>query len=108
MLRVLGSIQNSEYASTLKTEQNNLASWVKEIHAGIYPFLVRHYPYTTLEYIHTTAYLSGLEHEPLPQLRLTARHIIRQLPRRVLHRAPCQHGIPSLPSLGRAFAPPSC
>lgn len=49
MLRVLGTIQNSEYANTLKSEQNNLASWVKEIHAGMYPFLVSHYSYTLFE-----------------------------------------------------------
>ena len=39
MLRVLGTIQNSEYANTLKNEQNDLAAWVKEIHNGMYPFL---------------------------------------------------------------------
>lgn len=39
MLRVLGTIKNSEYANVLKNQQNDLASWIKEIHTGIYPFL---------------------------------------------------------------------
>jgi hypothetical protein len=43
MLRVLGTIQNSEFADTLQIEQNNLTSWVKEIHAGMYHFLVSYH-----------------------------------------------------------------
>jgi hypothetical protein len=43
MLRVLGTIQNSEFADTLQTEQNKLTSWIKEIHAGMYPFLVSYH-----------------------------------------------------------------
>ncbi|KAF8063618.1 Six-hairpin glycosidase-like protein [Lyophyllum atratum] len=39
MLRVLGTIQNSQYANTLKNEQNDLATWIKEIHGGMYPHL---------------------------------------------------------------------
>ncbi|KAG5640729.1 hypothetical protein DXG03_007416 [Asterophora parasitica] len=39
MLRVLGTIQNSEYANTMKNEQNDLAAWVMEIHSGMYPNL---------------------------------------------------------------------
>jgi len=39
MLRVLGTIQNSEYASTLHSEQNDLVSWIKEIHTGMYSFI---------------------------------------------------------------------
>jgi hypothetical protein len=44
MLRVLGTIQNSEYANTMKNEQKDLAAWVKEIHAAMYPHLVCHPP----------------------------------------------------------------
>ncbi|KAF5378135.1 hypothetical protein D9615_007521 [Tricholomella constricta] len=39
MLRVLGTIQNSQYAKSLKREQKDLAAWIKEIHAGMYPHL---------------------------------------------------------------------
>jgi len=39
-LRVLATMRNSEYANTFKNEQNDLAAWVREIHAGIYPHLV--------------------------------------------------------------------
>ncbi|KAF9552861.1 Six-hairpin glycosidase [Agrocybe pediades] len=38
-LRVLATMRNSEYSNTFKNEQNDLASWVREIHAGIYPHL---------------------------------------------------------------------
>ena len=51
MLRVLGTIQNSEYANTLKSEQSDLMSWVKEIHTGMYSFLVRHHSYDFMEYV---------------------------------------------------------
>lgn len=36
MLRVLGTIKNSQYASNFKNEQNSLASWVLEIQNGMY------------------------------------------------------------------------
>ncbi|EPQ50968.1 hypothetical protein GLOTRDRAFT_141133 [Gloeophyllum trabeum ATCC 11539] len=39
MLRVLATIQHSEYADALKSEQADLANWVSEIHDGIYPHL---------------------------------------------------------------------
>ncbi|KII90447.1 hypothetical protein PLICRDRAFT_38994 [Plicaturopsis crispa FD-325 SS-3] len=39
MLRVLATIQNSQYANTLKSQQKDLANWVQEIHDGIYPHL---------------------------------------------------------------------
>jgi len=39
MLRVLATIRQSEFANTLKPEQNNLSAWVQEIHVGIYPHL---------------------------------------------------------------------
>ncbi|KDR71838.1 hypothetical protein GALMADRAFT_74638 [Galerina marginata CBS 339.88] len=39
MLRVIATIKHSEYANTFKNEQNDLTSWVKEIHAAIYPHL---------------------------------------------------------------------
>ncbi|RDB22323.1 hypothetical protein Hypma_010490 [Hypsizygus marmoreus] len=39
MLRVLGTIQNSQYAKTMKNEQKDLAAWIKEIHGGMYPHL---------------------------------------------------------------------
>ena len=41
MLRVLGTIQNSAYAGAMKSETNDLASWVSEIHAGMYAHQVR-------------------------------------------------------------------
>lgn len=41
MLRVLGTIKNSEYASDFKSEQNDLIDWVLEIQDGMYPYLVR-------------------------------------------------------------------
>lgn len=41
MLRVLGTIKHSDYANTLSNEQNDLVTWIKEIHTGIYPHLVR-------------------------------------------------------------------
>jgi hypothetical protein len=103
MLRVLGTIQNSRYTNTFKSQQNDLASWVGEIHAAMYPFLVKHPSHvdiTQLTYTH-----AGLEHEPLPQLPLPARHITRQLPRRILHRPPCKHSIPPLPPLGQPHLP---
>ena len=40
MLRVLATIQKSEYANTFKSEQGDLGKWVKEIHAAVYPHLV--------------------------------------------------------------------
>ena len=40
MLRVYATIKYSEYANTFKNELNDLSSWVREIHAGIYPHLV--------------------------------------------------------------------
>ena len=40
MLRVFGTIKNSEYANTFESELSNLTSWVTEIHAGVYPHLV--------------------------------------------------------------------
>ena len=43
MLRVLGTIKNSQYANTLKSQQTDLASWVGEIHAAMYPYLVGHH-----------------------------------------------------------------
>ncbi|KAF9482875.1 hypothetical protein BDN70DRAFT_874465 [Pholiota conissans] len=39
MLRVLMTIRQSEFANTFKNEQTDLANWVQEIHAGIYPHL---------------------------------------------------------------------
>lgn len=42
MLRVLATIQHSEYANTMKNEQKDLANWVKEIHVAMYSNLVRY------------------------------------------------------------------
>ncbi|KAG5651115.1 hypothetical protein H0H81_009802 [Sphagnurus paluster] len=39
MLRVLGTIKNSQYANTLKPQQKDLAAWVLEIHGAMYPNL---------------------------------------------------------------------
>jgi hypothetical protein len=41
MLRVLGTIKNSEYAGGFKSEQNDLINWVLEIQDGMYNYLVR-------------------------------------------------------------------
>jgi len=40
MLRVLGTIKNSEYAGDFKSEQNDLIDWVLEIQTGMYTYLV--------------------------------------------------------------------
>ncbi|KAI0740138.1 Six-hairpin glycosidase-like protein [Earliella scabrosa] len=39
MLRVLGTIQHSQYADSMRDQANDLISWVDEIHNGIYPHL---------------------------------------------------------------------
>ncbi|KAG6810557.1 hypothetical protein H0H92_011342 [Tricholoma furcatifolium] len=39
MLRVLGTYKNSEFSNTLTQQQNDLASWVLEIQAAMYPHL---------------------------------------------------------------------
>ncbi|KAI0367867.1 hypothetical protein BV20DRAFT_529608 [Pilatotrama ljubarskyi] len=39
MLRVLGTIQNSQYAKNMKKQAKDLTNWVSEIHDGIYPHL---------------------------------------------------------------------
>lgn len=44
MLRVLMTMQQSQYANTFTSEQSDLASWVAEIHAAIYPHLVSRWP----------------------------------------------------------------
>jgi rhamnogalacturonyl hydrolase YesR len=40
MIRVLGTIKNSQYASSFKNEQKDLINWVLEIHNGMYTYLV--------------------------------------------------------------------
>lgn len=40
MLRVLGTIKNSQYAQSMKGEQQDLINWIKEIQTGMYEFLV--------------------------------------------------------------------
>ncbi|KAH7922253.1 hypothetical protein BV22DRAFT_1094989 [Leucogyrophana mollusca] len=49
MIRVLGTIQRSQYANQLKGQQKDLANWVREIHGAMYPLinyngLFRNYP----------------------------------------------------------------
>lgn len=41
MLRVYGTIKNSEYAADFKSEQNDLIDWIIEIQDGMYTYLVR-------------------------------------------------------------------
>jgi len=41
MLRVLGTIKNSEYAGDFKSERTDLIDWVLEIQDGMYNYLVR-------------------------------------------------------------------
>jgi hypothetical protein len=50
MLRVLGTIQNSQYAKSMKNEQKDLANWVMEIHGGMYGVLVSKYPHLLKTY----------------------------------------------------------
>ena len=38
---MLGTIQRSQFAPHMKSQQNDLVSWVAGIHSGIYPHLVR-------------------------------------------------------------------
>ncbi len=40
MLRVLGTIQHSQYSKSMKNQANDLRDWVVEIHNGIYPHQV--------------------------------------------------------------------
>lgn len=44
MVRVLGTIQRSQYAGALQQEQSDLASWIQEIHGGMYPHQVSTVP----------------------------------------------------------------
>jgi hypothetical protein len=69
MLRVFGTIKNSEYANTFKGELGDLTSWVKEIHAGVYYHLVRQ---TLRHILPVLTYLSG-QHERVHQLRRPTR-----------------------------------
>ncbi|KAH7886788.1 Six-hairpin glycosidase-like protein [Phlebopus sp. FC_14] len=39
MIRVLGTIQRSQYANSMKGQQTDLANWVREIHSGMYRHL---------------------------------------------------------------------
>lgn len=39
ILRVLATIRQSPYANTMKSEQNDLITWVEEIHSGMYATL---------------------------------------------------------------------
>ena len=41
MLRVLGTIVNSQYAEPLKSERKDLAGWIDEIHNGMYAHVVK-------------------------------------------------------------------
>ena len=41
MLRVLGTIKNSQYANSMKGEQKDLTNWVKEIQDAMYARIVR-------------------------------------------------------------------
>jgi len=45
MLRVYATIKHSEYANTFKHELQDIEHWVQEIHAGMYPHLVRFSPH---------------------------------------------------------------
>lgn len=41
MIRVLGTIQRSQYANSFQSQQNDLTNWVREIHGGMYSLIVR-------------------------------------------------------------------
>lgn len=40
MLRVLGTMQNSQYKKAFKNEIKALKDWVNEIHEGMYTYVV--------------------------------------------------------------------
>ena len=42
MLRVLGTIKNSPYNTSMQSEQIDLVDWITEIHDGMYKNLVSH------------------------------------------------------------------
>lgn len=44
MLRVLGTIKNSQFAKSMKSEQTDLTNWVKEIHNAMYSHIVSKRP----------------------------------------------------------------
>jgi hypothetical protein len=46
MPRVLATIMRSKFANSMLQQQVDLTNWVKEIHSGIYPYLVILYPFT--------------------------------------------------------------
>lgn len=46
MLRVLGTIQQSPYSKQMKNQQKDLASWIGEIHDGMYDVLVSRKSYS--------------------------------------------------------------
>ena len=54
MLRVLGTIRNSQYANSMKTQQRDLANWVNEIQDGMYAFIVS--PFHLLGTIHSNSH----------------------------------------------------
>lgn len=41
MLRVLATIRNSQYSNTFKSQQQDLANWIQEVHTGMFALLVR-------------------------------------------------------------------
>jgi len=39
MLRVLATIRNSQYSNTFKSQQQDLANWIQEVHTGMFALL---------------------------------------------------------------------
>ncbi len=40
MLRVLGTIQHSQFSNSMKNQAKDLTNWVNEIHNGVYSHIV--------------------------------------------------------------------
>src|ERR1700733_10044121 len=49
MLRVLATIRNSQFNSSMTSEQTDLINWINEIHTAMYENLVSHHSPTTKE-----------------------------------------------------------
>lgn len=68
MLRVLGTIKNSQYANSMKNEQKDLTSWVNEIQDGMYSFIVRLVFFRSSS-INTSPIHLKAHNQPIHQLR---------------------------------------
>ena len=101
MIRVLGTIQKSQYADLLITQQKNLAAWIQEIHNGMYSHLVCS-PALNRRMI-ADQFPTG--HQPwlVPQLCGQLLDLLGC----VVHGASCKHRLPLVLIVGRAYTPPN-